>query len=111
MKINADRTAAGFAAENNDKQTKLPQNSKSVVNEFFTGTKDDLELTSGKPAVLNQVGETNVWSASSAQSGAGDMDSMKQLLSRVSNYIHNNPAEALSAQANLNSETVAGLIG
>lgn len=110
MKINADRTAAGFAAENNDKQNKLPQTAKSGISAFFSGTHDDLELTSGKAAVLNQVGESNNWAVSSVGTGA-DLSSIKQMLAGVTNFIGSNPAEALAAHANLNPETVASLIG
>lgn len=110
MKINVDRSSAGFAAEKYEKQSKTPQVSKPEVSAAFD-TKDEVELTSKKAAILDDVRESNVGSSSSVSFDASQIPMLKQRLQFFTDYALSNPTEALSAQANLNSETVAKLVG
>jgi hypothetical protein len=110
MKIYGDRASAGIPAEKNEKPAKLPQPSKSGSSTAFIDTKDDLELTGKKVAVSDPVRETELANTDALEFDAGEVPVMKQKLQALSSYILSNPAEALSAQANLNPDMVAGLI-
>jgi gamma-glutamylcysteine synthetase len=111
MKIFGVQSASGYSSEKSEKQRRV-QASKSDAGDsallFEPG--DDLELTGKKAAVLNSVHESNIEAAYSAPD-TGDLSVIRQKLMTVNNRILNNPFEALSAQANLTTETVAGLIG
>lgn len=111
MKIYGVQSASGYSSEKSDKQSRV-QASKSETGDgtLLYKTGDDIELTGKKAAILNSVNETNIEAAHSAPD-ADDLSVIRQKLMNVNNRILSNPFEALSAQANLTAETVAGLIG
>jgi hypothetical protein len=107
MKIQPDRITAGFTAEKTEKQSKLPQTAKPVSSPLVD-TKDAYEMTSKKAAVLNAARET----AEPYQIPDEEMlKAVRERLAIVNRYMLKNPDEALSAQANLNADTVADLVG
>ena len=116
LRINIDRASAGFPAEKTEKNEMPGKIAPSVKGDTAVGTlpdekKDTLELSGRRLAMLNSVREANMASVSSTESAAENLSAIKQKLASLNNYIQENPQEALSAQANLNPETVARLIG
>jgi hypothetical protein len=113
MKIHFDRTTAGFSAEKSEKTGKIAQASKSDVqvntNATIPETKDEVELSNRKVAVLNSVRESNV-DALSSETGPEQFIAMRNKLASLTGYMQDNPQEAIAAHAHLDSETVARLI-
>lgn len=113
MKIYGDKATPGYVPEKNEAQGKISKTPKSDadkgVQHAMAG--DDLELTSKKVPVMNATRETNIGSSSSLEFDVGEVPMIKQKLMFINESIINNPIAALSAQANLNSETVARLLG
>jgi hypothetical protein len=113
MKIYGDKIASGYSSEKTEVSARISKDTKSdsekTAQVALSG--DELELTSKKAAVLNSVREANLDSATSVEFDVSQVPVMKQRLGIISNYMLSNPAEALSTQANLASETVARLIG
>ena len=113
MKVSFDRSSAGFGAQKSEmtgKIAQLPKTEAPKEAQAAVGAKDELELSMRKTAVLGSVREANLASAST-ESGADRLNAIKQKLATLNDYILDNPAEAFSAQANLNSGTVARLVG
>lgn len=110
MKISGDKSAPGYISEKNETQGRVSKNPKSASAKSaqVALTADELELTNKKAPALTPVRDT-VENATSVDFEVTEM--FKQELAAINNYIRSNPAEALSAQANLKSETVARLIG
>jgi hypothetical protein len=113
MRINVDRASAGFPSEKNEKPGKITPSFRSdaASGAQTDETRDELELTNRRTAILDSVRETNMAAVSSTESAAGNLSAIKQRLASLNNYIQENPIEALSAHANLDPETVARLIG
>ncbi len=113
MKIFNDKTTPGYIPEKNETQGRISKSPKSgsEKNVQVVQTSDELELSSQKVPVMSTMRETDIGGSPSFEFDAGDVPMIKQKISFVNGYILNNPLEALSAQANLNSESVARLVG
>lgn len=112
MKIYGDKTTPGYIPEKNEPQGRISKTPKSDTdkNTQVAVSGDDLALTGKKVPVMNTTRETNIGSSSPVEFDVGEVPMMKQKLMFINESILNYPAEALSAQANLNSETVARLL-
>jgi putative NADPH-quinone reductase len=109
MRIYGDRSVSGYSSDKDEKKSRV-QSLKTGENEHvLLESADALELTGKKAAVLNTVNETDVEVSLSAQA-FGDLHTIRQKLANLNGSLLRNPFEALGAQANLTSETVAGLI-
>lgn len=111
MKINVDRTMASFAAEGNDKKLKQAPTATVAASTTVYDTKDELALSSRKAAVLSEVRDSNLDAYSFQGSTASDLNAIKEKLSYIGGFMQSNPQEAMAAQANLDPEIVAGLVG
>ncbi|MEL4106045.1 hypothetical protein AAFA46_04280 [Oscillospiraceae bacterium WX1] len=108
MKVQIDRTTAGFSAEkieNNGKRSKV----KEAEVKFSLQGKDEIELSGRKASVLNAASQSAKVSA--PESLGIDMNAIRQKLATLNAYIVRNPEEALSAQGNIAADTVERLIG
>ena len=113
MKIYSDKTAPGYIPDKNEIQGRASKNPKSVSdkNAKVVLTGDELELTGKKVTDMSSARATGTGHTSSVEFDVSQVPMMQQKLAFVNNYIMNNPAEALTAQANMNPDTVARLIG
>lgn len=112
MKIYSDKTTPGYVPEKNETQSRISKTPKSAadMSDQVSVVGDDLELTSKKGAVMNTAREVKIGKSSSVEFDVGEVPMMKQKLMFINESILKYPAAALSAQANLNSETVASLL-
>jgi hypothetical protein len=109
VKINGDKASAGFPIEKNDKPSRMPSKSGAGELARLMDTADDLELTgNGKAAaVFNALRESNVDASNSL---TDELDTIREKLSALTGRLLSSPQQALSAQANLDSETVSRLV-
>jgi hypothetical protein len=110
MKIVNDTTAPGFIPEKNEAQSRVSKKSGSEKYVPVQLATDELELTSKKAPAPNPMREVEIANAAAVEFDVGEVPMMKMKLAALNNYILNNHAEALSAQANLDTHVVAGLI-
>ena len=111
MKIFNETSAPGLISEKNESQGRVSKKPASDKHEPVVLAADDLELTSKKAPAVNQMRDVEIANAAAVEFDVREVPMMKIKLASLNNYILNNTAEALSAQANLNAATVAGLIG
>lgn len=113
MKIIGEASTPGYIPEKSEAQSRVPKTSKMNVeqNVQVFRSADELDLSNRKVSVMRSIRESNIGDSSVVSFDVTQVPMMKQNLSVLNSYIMNNPIEALSAQANLNAENVARLIG
>lgn len=111
MKIFNDSKTPGLISEKNETQGRISKKPGSDKNAPVTLAADEIELTSKKAPAVNSIREVEIANTASVEFDVNEVPMMKMKLAALNNYILNNPAEALSAHANMNADLVAGLIG
>lgn len=111
VKINVDKTTPGNIPDRKEIQSRIAKTTKPASDKGaqIIQTRDDLKL---KVKTLPMaMGVTEVDDASSVEFDVREVPMIKQRLEIINNYFLRNPVEALSIQANLNSESVASMLG
>lgn len=113
MKINNDAISPGLKSDKNESTGRVSKNVKSETDQTVQAfqTSDEVELTNKKMPAVNQMRETEIANTAAVEFDVSEVPMMKQRMQFINNYILNNPADALAAQARLNPGVVAGLIG
>ncbi len=111
MKIINDSISPGLMPEKNETQSRVSKKPVSDKSAPIAPAADELELTGKKAPAVNQLREVETANADAVEFDINEVPMIKLKLAVLNNYILNNTSEALSAQANINAETVAGLIG
>lgn len=113
MKINGDKTTPGYISEKSEMQGRASKTSKTISDKSakIVLTEDELALTGKKETATVPMRETDIGYTTSVDFDVREVPMLKQRIEMINNYILKNPLAALSAQANLNSESVASLLG
>ncbi len=110
MKIFNESKTPGLISEKNETQGRVSKKPVSDKSAPVVLKADELELTNKKTPV-GSMREVEIANAAAVEFDINDVPAIKLKLASLNNYLLNNPAAALSAQANLNTDVVAGLIG
>ena len=107
MKISNDPKTPGLTSEKSDTQSRVLKKRSPEKNAPVLPAADELELTGMNSRIL----EIESANTAAVEFDLSAVPIMKEKLASLNDYILSHTAEALSAQANLSADTVAGLIG
>lgn len=111
MKIFNDPKTPGLISDKNETQNRVSKKQGPEKNAPVLPAADELALTSRKAPPAPQMREIENANTAAVEFDVSAVPMMKMKLASLNNYILSHTAEALSAQANLSADTVAGLIG
>lgn len=111
MKIFNDPKTPGLTSEKNETQSHVLKKRNPEKNAPVLPEADELELTSRKTPPAGHMREVENANTAAVEFDVSAVPMMKVKLASLNDYILSHTAEALSAQANLSADTVAGLIG